>query len=124
MPWNFAAVCRKWRIVCLASPKLWTKFQTVGHPCKRIGEVCANEMGARRCHQQLQLSHRSPISVDFFDPQCWCSRSLLRAVAIHHRRWHSLHLFLDKVTYMDFTRLLPPRVSFDSLEVLDYTYRN
>lgn len=30
-PWNFAAVDRSWRRVCLANLYLWTRFTTVDH---------------------------------------------------------------------------------------------
>ncbi|TFL05118.1 hypothetical protein BDV98DRAFT_284350 [Pterulicium gracile] len=122
-PWNFAAVCKKWRAVCLASPRLWTKFQTIGYPCRSVGNIGFNTMVSTRCHPQLQRSQDIPVmSVDFFEVSerrnCsgWCYKSLLCAIATHCLRWTCLRAFFEVTELREFIELLPSQPNFESMQ--------
>ncbi|TFL05498.1 hypothetical protein BDV98DRAFT_653273 [Pterulicium gracile] len=64
-PWNFAAVCRKWRTSCLSNPNLWTYFATFDeHDCHLFKGICTSKLSLTRCILQLQSSKQYLLNVD------------------------------------------------------------
>ncbi|TFL05074.1 hypothetical protein BDV98DRAFT_283130 [Pterulicium gracile] len=89
-PWDFAAVCKQWRYVCLRSPALWTSFRVgSGHRCRRIDEVCVTSQPAIfRCCLQLKRSNPLPIDiVPLIGTTLSCAVPIMMLLAKHSHRW-------------------------------------
>ncbi|TFL05113.1 hypothetical protein BDV98DRAFT_561497 [Pterulicium gracile] len=122
-PWNLAAVCRRWRTLCIGTARLWTCFEVGGgHMCNVVDETCtSSQVVILRCCLMLQRSQNLPIHVDCTYAERTCAKSMMRALTKHAHRWASLLFHPDELfTVPTFNRLLRPPVHFTALRHLDY----
>ena len=122
-PWYLAAVCTRWRAICLESPRLWTTFEVGSvHQCKLIAGICVKfHPEVVRCYLQLQRSQAFPIDIVTEYGEDSCTDPVLRVLGKHSGRWGTLRFAPSHDLSPEFfSGLLRPPVHFSALRHLDH----
>lgn len=93
VPWQLAALCKRWRAVAHAAPQLWTRFDICrDHECKTVHGVCVSNLPDMvRCCLQLRLVQSLPIDVVYIPMERnHAQPHSYEHCAKHSHRWRTL----------------------------------
>lgn len=130
-PWNLAAACKRWRTICLDSPKLWTDLHYLNHTCSTMKpkwgpyDKCVNEVGLRRYYLALERAKDLPLkvtaSIQAKAPEC-CINMLTIAGFRRRNKWSALKIGFTTAVLISWNRH-PTQLT--TLQILDFdTYTN